>query len=374
MMTGMVILPVFLLIMETSRLGDTQDRTGMVMTGLAEHVRVFGRLPCPADETLGADDPNYAVEACAGITPVGGVLIGAVPVETLINAMDCGDRIGGTTPTAAEERQQGLYRKSVQRVKDMILDGTDPLATGEARENYTLSKTDCMRFDHMVDDYGNKFLYAVTEAATSSLLDFDINDPALGAITIEDANGNAATVNDQIFVVLSFGKDGKGALNKEGQAGILCTAGTGADVENCNRTNTTFVSAPINAQEGANFYDDHIDFSMAGLLTEQDYWSWNSTSNTDTPVEENIVFGGGVERIIIDQISDPSLSGVTAGDKLVVNRGDMNIDGGSLFVNSDAGVGGTLRVQDNIHSSDDMQAVDSVESDRYCYDVDCDGQ
>ncbi|MGB0719252.1 MAG: type II secretion system protein [Bdellovibrionales bacterium] len=333
---AVIFVPAMMVMKEATALRNTQDRMQLVMSGLAEHVRIYGRYPCPADPALNNDDAGYGVEDC-GLPPVGGVLIGDVPAATLIDAMDCGNRPDDVAaPTAAQIAQAGLFRKNIQRVKDVI--------SGSGRENSKLDKTLCMTMDNMNDKHRQRFTYAVTQTATA-LASFDINDPAAGAIIVRGPGAAAATTNNQIFVLVSHGPDGKGTRTEDGTlTGPACGAQPGLDNENCNGDNV-FRSMQTQYLDGAQHFDDMVDFSLAGMLREEDFWSWDRNNPADTPVEGNISFANPLDpnvdiRLIIDQ--DPTGT-VAADDKLVVNRGNVRVEG-------------------------DLEADDFVASPKYCYD------
>ena len=193
-----------------------QERMTAIRGALAGFVGKYNRLPCAAARNLLSSDNNYgkAVDCTTAAIPpgtasVGGVRIGAVPVNEL-----------------------GLSR------------------------------------EYMTDSWGNLFTYAVTEAAVNSAL--PATGPMPAAITVSDlfppnlplpAPQHTALPSPALYVLLSHGKGGEGAWNKEGAPLSLCGATPGYDIENCNDT-ATFNNAPYAARSGvAQHFDDIITAS-----------------------------------------------------------------------------------------------------------------
>ncbi len=98
----------------------------------------------------------------------------------------------------------------------------------------------------MVDGYGKRYIYAITEALATTGTDVR-ND--LGAITINTQNGHSISdVSGQIvYALISAGSDDRGAFNMQGDMILPCEAGTVAG-SNCDfianpTPSATFVSS-----------------------------------------------------------------------------------------------------------------------------------
>lgn len=316
---GLLIVPFYTVILGAANLGGYTNRIELVRSGLAEYMRIYGVYPCPAvmDSTdVSADCVNATSIAGAG---GGTVLVGAVPIEDLREAMSC------TETSAFPPGITGdIFRGGLRNVKDIFDADADDT-------NHRFDKTDCLETSHIVDEYGHKILYAVTEAATN-LGNFDPFDLSQANISIVDANGVPTTANNQFFVLVSHGTDGKGAVDINGQTvGVVCGVDAGLDNENCDG-DAVFRDALSSNVAGNDYYDDIIDFSLAGVAREDNYWNWAQGA---TPNERNLYSTPHV-RVILEQV--PATGTVANDDLFVVNRGDV-------YVQVDGAVGGNLNAQ-----------------------------
>ncbi len=335
---GLLITPFYTTILNSSKLGEKADRMQLIRSGLAEHMRIYGTYPCPAPIGEAQGGANYFSSntvgnraACANqtITVAGtngaDVYIGAVPIDDLREVMNCTEIPAGVSAELA-----GVFRSNLTRVKDLIdLDAEDT--------NYKLDKTDCLLRAHIIDEYGRKILYAVTAAATN--LDvFDPFNPAQGNIRILDAADVQTTTQDQLFVIASHGEDGKGAVGADGAAiGIACGLDVNdRDNENCDG-DATFRDAMLSKALGNNYYDDVLEFSLAGVLREDTYWHWAAG---DDPAEGDMYVNPNV-RVILDTPA----AGVVPADAFVVSSGNVRID------DDGAGNDGDLTARDDITSN-----------------------
>lgn len=171
---------------------------------IKDYYQVNGFLPCPARSTVAlgggatfgvATDCSAAV--VAGVTDAGTVRVGALPVRTL-----------------------GLRDRMI------------------------------------ADEFGNRYIYAVTETQAVDAPGFEANN---GAIRVND-NSGAAISTTVSYIVLSTGNDGKGSVRYQtgGTLPNACTAATGLDVENCDN-NGTFRDARFNnGSVVASYFDDFV--------------------------------------------------------------------------------------------------------------------
>ena len=353
---GMIIGPAYSIIFNTLGLGTNEDRMETISIGMAEHYRVFGRLPIPADLDAAPGDADFADEALVadliatpGVTVGKRVLIGAIPIQALREAMGC---VEPGEVTGALPWQLNIFR-------NRLYDWKDRLANGDAvNANYRNNQAEvygCITRHHLLDEFDNKFVYAVTEDVTNTAT-FDPTSLTVGQIQILNAGGGAATVNNQWFVIVSPGEDKKGAFREDGTQS-LCVAGI-KDSENCDG-DRVFVSQPPNDVAGAEFFDDRVDYSLAGSMRENDFWGWRDNGG-GTP---DITFNPQ-SRLIITNNENMTYD---TNDALVINEGNVLIDVDPVSTD-----GGTIEATD-VMSQADIEANQNVEAksefygSKYCY-------
>ena len=192
------------IVLDVSEANDTKERLDTIRAALLLFQKTHERYPCPALPADSSVSATYGVEVaggCAGTCPAGltcgkSAVIGAVPFKTL-------------------------------RVNEEVA----------------------------YDSGDNKIAYVIDKAHTHSSV------YSTGSIPIIDINGNGITSSSvmgaAIFILISHGKDGKGAYDKSGTMLTACGA-TGADIENCNGDDI-FVHSRLNRGDiAANYYDDFI--------------------------------------------------------------------------------------------------------------------
>lgn len=316
---GMVVVPVYGYLFatiqgESGKARSTPQKMERVTAGLAEHVRIFGRFPCPAPLNVDPSDANYASENCSMPTHDSGrVRIGAVPVEQLREAMDC------TGATTAPSHMTGAFRRALNTAKDVI-----SLSSASGR----IGATNCVTSHDMIDTNGYKILYAVSTAASPAAgSTFNYLDNNARQIQILNSAGNEITDKRQMFVLVSHGQNGHGAYDAEGGQVEICP-GTGitSDQENCDN-DRRFRDTPFSLNEGANEYDDRVLFSLVGVISEDNLWHWSAGGGGPG----NNMFFNPNSRIILDQIR-LSTDDIDDADSLVINRGDFRIEGGDLRI------------------------------------------
>ncbi|MBN8544145.1 MAG: tail fiber domain-containing protein [Alphaproteobacteria bacterium] len=206
---------------------------------LQDYFKTQRRLPCPANRTLALGAAGFGNEAgvcnagaaLAGTVSIGGVRIGALPVRAL-----------------------GLRDRSI------------------------------------ADEFGNRYIYAVTERHTNDV-DFVSTAPVYqGMITLLDGGGNtiaAGGTNSGVsYVIVSTGSDGKGGLRYQtAGAPVACGASTNLDVQNCN-DDATFRDARFNnGSVAASFFDDFVRWMPKFRLSAV---STGSSTNLWSNVGDNI--------------------------------------------------------------------------------------
>jgi prepilin-type N-terminal cleavage/methylation domain-containing protein len=220
---------------------STNENLDEIQQALIDFVKTQGRLPCvapltvdPANTTPPIFGTELAAGGCLSTTTASGGTLRAVDGTRIV-------RIGGV-PT----RTLGLK---------------DRMAS---------------------DEFGNRFLYVVTESLTiKTTTDPNVGFSAannLGAIGVRDgsvavnfildpasANGGAA------FMLISHGPDGKGAVrHKTNNVTNACGTGSNLDVENCNLSSTDITFRDTRFNNGdlpASFFDDFTRFMPKYRLT-----------------------------------------------------------------------------------------------------------
>lgn len=187
---------------------DTQKHIRQIQQSLRDYYVVYGRLPCvarftdvPGNSTFGVELPNCisnfstpgnTARDTSGNPPV---RIGMLPVRTL-----------GLPDSAAQ------------------------------------------------DKYGNRIVYAVTEAMTD-IGEFGDNP---GAITIRDVADNAI-LTEAVYFVASNGRDRKGAYSYlNGTINTACGSSDNRDVLNCTLNTAEFRDAPYNNGDIEDMFFDDI--------------------------------------------------------------------------------------------------------------------
>lgn len=349
---GIIMVPIYSIIFYITQIGPDEKRFEVIQRGLAEHLRVTGTLPCPADPTADLDDGAVSYQAdCGGVTSVGGVYIGAVPVENLRAALGCAD-LGILNVTADVLTS---LRNKLLGLREIFTDGAD--ADGNT---YNVDDSLCVPRDYILDEFGNKFIYAVSIDATSPGFNMFTTG---GNVVVEDEAG--IIVDDkQIYVLVSTGKDGKGAYQRDGtRRGVDCGDRPGLDNENCNE-DRTFVAATQANVEGNRFYDDKIDYGIAGFFTEESFWQWG---DADMPSGGRDMILNTGTRLLLDPMGTPDLN-----DALYVNSGGADIKT-NLRV-EDGGAGGNVNSGNTVEVNEKANAVPeagvggNVEAPKFCYD------
>lgn len=230
---------------EKYRLTETEEKMEKIKAAVQVYYNRTGFLPCPASGSELPDTANFgtstncAAGAVAGVTDVaqGGnedLRIGVVPTRTLV-----------------------------------------------------------LPDSFMNDEWGNRFSFVVVKKLATDATSFNNFTTVLttGVIQLKDEAGaqigTASATNVNGYVLVSHGKDKKGAYSKQGSVGYACGAvATALDADNCDN-NAAFVQAEINDDEGAAaaFYYDLVKYVStkelkdgAGTTTSS---STSSTSGAD---------------------------------------------------------------------------------------------
>lgn len=195
---------------------STREKLALLQDALVDYQAANGRLPCVSPSTAPVDDPAFGVEILGG-----------------------GCNGNATIPL-------GTWR---------VANGTEFVRIG-AFPSRALGLPDQVA----ADEYGNRYLYAVTESHTSIA---GFNGPGLGAIVVRD---NAPTPNivssNASFLLLSHGENASGAFRHASGAqpgGVVPTAPHTNDNENADN-DEIFISTRFNDSDPARYYDDVVTF------------------------------------------------------------------------------------------------------------------
>lgn len=193
--------------------------------------------------------------------------------------------------TGSCQEGQGVVR--VNTASGAVFIGSVPTATLDISGN------------HMLDGYGRRLTYAVSDTVSHSRPTPTARGGALGgennpagSITVRhysiDKDTGAISNRDipgAPFFLFSHGQDGMGAYNINGVKISDCT-GSSRDAENCNN-DALFVES--NAYKGASttsneYYDDTAVFTLRGIADKEDYWGMG----IDSQNIHNLNAGGNV--------------------------------------------------------------------------------
>jgi type II secretory pathway pseudopilin PulG len=225
--------------------GRTYESLYTIKKAIANFYYQNNRYPCPADLTLGVDDPNYGAEP-------------ALPCDGALAA-------GAGTP-------------------DAILAGGVPFVTLNIPSVYTL------------DGWSNKITYVVTreQAVTVPM------PTAGGKITVKGVRNTEADVCDTAesdfaggnghFVLISHGPRGVGAYNAEGNLVQACDPAT-VEGRNCDyMIDSEFLHHNCSKSDdilNGGYFDDIIDY-QASIPTQ----IWNYTAPNDNDIASNAGYIG----------------------------------------------------------------------------------
>ena len=350
---GLIIGPAYSIVFQALGLGTSEDRMELIRAGLAEHYRIMGRLPRPADITAAPGDADYDTEAAVAdliVTPAtsGDIYIGAVPIESLRIAMGC------EASATLLDWQIAALRNRIDTVRKKFIRNNEDVSAGndyeedDSAENNVGLKYNCVTQNHILDEHGNKFLYAVSENVTDLTL-IDPSDPFTGQLQIMNAGGAAVTPGFRHwFVVLSHGQNARGAYDENGNLGPeICGATVAAENENCDN-DRRFISQHKSLAANNGYYDDTMDFSLSGVMDENDFWNMREVAG-----QTKFKFNPNGRLIITNT---ESVGAVSAGDAVVVETGNVR-------VSSEPGVatnGGSIQTR-NVDTTGTVKARNDVQ-------------
>lgn len=268
------------------RVRITRENIAKIQGELAIYAASFKRYPIPADAGLRTNNINFGTETES--TMAYGLAAGS-----------CGGLGGGIC------KYNGARDADGDLSPDPILFGSVPVAALSATGR-NISDSEAL------DGWGNRLTYAVTMSQT--VRPYNQFRGAIAIVTpMEDGSliPIGGIKNDAHYAIISHGKDGLGAYNREGIQHSLCSSGiygepggpeptpdnpvgtaASLDVLNCD-PNGLFVLALSYAEaEGARHFDDVIGF---GKSAQSNLWA--NTLETDPSNPDNYIITKNIENL-----------------------------------------------------------------------------
>lgn len=186
-----------------SQFKETQHKLAVIQQALYDYRRAHDRLPCPADVTVGYNNPTYAMN---------GLHFGdeARPWFTT-SGFGCYDADGA-----------GYYKPSANIIDDVLYanwNGGDMSSGGGATtstaEGMVPTRTLGLPDDYAIDGWGKRIMYAVDMNATAPSLTKRIPLPDTGTLRITIipygwVGGDEPKTTHALYALISFGPDGHG--------------------------------------------------------------------------------------------------------------------------------------------------------------------
>lgn len=221
------------------------SRLEVVKSSLSRYVYRYGRYPLPAPRSSSLGSATIGRE----IAPAA-----AVPCPL------------PTAPTGS------VCRTNINTVNADLTAGTDDVLIGDI-PFATLG----IRYDNIVDPWGNKLIYAISENLTQVGTATTGYHESWGAIEVLSSAGTTVFTGGAPkahYVIVSAGPNRVGSFGLGGTITQQCT-GVGADLTNCDtdgrfNSNIDFTSPPtsfsygktlLNFAAGANYFDDKLAYA-----------------------------------------------------------------------------------------------------------------
>lgn len=231
--------------MQRQAYNDSQERLNEIFDAVRNYYGRVGRIPCPARPNIELGAAGFGIE---GVTPVGSGGTGL-----------CHDDPDGapasvvriSTPTATDPHP------------DAIRIGAVPTRT--------LGLSD----EHIADGFGNRFIYAMTEALSSTSQFSEKTNLTATAVDVYPATvqlldrAGSAIMDDIAFIVVAMGENGSKTGTYRYITGVRAgTCGTGRmDAENCDEDGQFREILFNNGDVAANYFDDYVRFAKKSLLS-----------------------------------------------------------------------------------------------------------
>lgn len=241
----------------------TDDRINKIEEALAVYVKTAGRLPCPASLTAKLQDAAFGQSAnCATVTDGNGFAVSGS---------------GG-----------------VKLVK-----GAVPVRELSLPQNYAYDK------------WGRKFGYAmIADLAISkkNFLQYTATAKNNTVITIQNVSSQIVSSQQSeqpAYVLLSYGKAGRGAYNANGVVGVACDANY-LEALNCSSGNTFIYNSTVQLGGPSSYFDDIVYWNTYSSLLNM-YYQNNTYLNKKIDDTANFE----VTKVVDSIIGDTDFSSIT---------------------------------------------------------------
>lgn len=311
---------------------DTDLHRDVVTAALAGFVTNYNRLPCPADPTLAPGALNAGLELCPPAAP-------AVPTSGIVRTpggRQTSANPAFTTYVQVHTAPPDLYGNPVPGFPaDPVLIGSIPYVT------LGISVRDSL------DGWNNRFTYAVSEYLTRTATFHRDNgvvriqqlqpSGAVNAIfnnvsvcpsgTRPVCNAPVAEIQGRVgahmYVLVSHGRDGKGAYSYHGARAIACNSTPGRDVENCDDDSTftdadktTGIFSLVHNDPPGPDTDGYFDDALTTytLSSSADKWSYQSNTSMYNKTKAKVGIGVQVPSVPLHVDGNIKADAVMAGD------------------------------------------------------------
>lgn len=222
-------------------LSDTTAYLGIVNDAIGEYLKREGYFPCPASLSGNMNsDPAVAGK---------GVCIGAVldAMGTPIGSVSDIHRVPSSNPGT-----------------DYVLIGAVPFVDLGLKPN------------EVMDGWGNKIIYAVSEELADGTVPFDGDDNR--GITVNSRLGYRFGAEYKSYILFSPGKNSVGGYNAEGTLVAPCADGGNDEQANCDYSDAVFIAAP---QDVSDDEDPALTRSYADTNAYfDDFFRYNTINST----------------------------------------------------------------------------------------------
>jgi len=236
---------------------QTKEKLVVLQSALRDYWRVFGRLPCPGDLTIGVGVANFGKEAankgrCDG-----------TPSANFVRNVTDGDATLCTS---------GYTSSNFSAEDNCANGGMVPVQTLQLPDDYAF------------DGWGRRILYVVDS-------DYTIADAAAGISVTADSSGTpnriiiksgataASSVTKTVsaaYALVSFGINGHGAYSRTGSTRVSSGSANDMEVVNCHCNSSavattftnTFYQSPYKTSTTVttDTFDDMVVFGTRGTL------------------------------------------------------------------------------------------------------------
>lgn len=222
-------------------LSDTTAYLGIVNDAIGEYLKREGYFPCPASLTSNMNS-NPAIAGKGAC--IGAVLDG---MGTPVGSISDIHRVPSSNPAT-----------------DYVLIGAVPFVDLGLKP------------DEVMDGWGNKIIYVVSEELADGSVPFDSEDNR--AITVNSRLGYRFGDEYKSYILFSTGPNGVGGYNAEGSLIAPCADGGDDEQENCDHTDSVFIAAPQDTSDNEDAaltrnYSNTSDYF-------DDFFRYNTINNT----------------------------------------------------------------------------------------------